>query len=52
MLYDALSKEWCCNDKAHEGHYAGLLVDAKVKNGIRLDMAISIYRREQNTLSL
>jgi hypothetical protein len=41
MLHETLSKEWCCTDDAHEGHYAGLLMNAKVKTGIRLDLAIS-----------
>jgi len=45
-LHDVLSREWCCNDLSHAGHDCALLLDARIKDGVRLDMAISIYQND------
>ncbi|KAF2142613.1 uncharacterized protein K452DRAFT_350916 [Aplosporella prunicola CBS 121167] len=49
-LHDTLEKAWCCSNSSHTGHQAKLLLDAKAKSGIRLDMAISCRQKSSTAV--
>ncbi|KAI9784902.1 MAG: hypothetical protein M1816_000597 [Peltula sp. TS41687] len=45
-LHEALFREWCCGDASHTAHTAKLFLDAQVNDDVRLDIALSFYRKD------